>query len=54
MGFAAMFFVLKTSLRIMGQAGLAALAAAAALLISGIAFVVTMLIAAPLKKLQAP
>ena len=49
-----MFAVLKISLRIMGQAALAACAAAAALTISGLAFVVTLLIAAPLKKLQAP
>ena len=49
-----MFAVLKISLRIMGQAALAALAAAAALVISGIAFAVTILIAAPLKKLQQP
>ena len=49
-----MFAVLKISLRIMGQAGLAAVAAAAAIVISGLAFVVTLLIAAPLKKLQTP
>jgi hypothetical protein len=49
-----MFAVLKISLRIMGQAALAAAAAAAAIAVSGLAFVVTLLIAAPLKKLQAP
>jgi hypothetical protein len=49
-----MFAVLRISLRIMGQAALAAAAAAAAIVISGLAFVVTILIAAPLKKLQQP
>ena len=49
-----MFAVLKISLRIMGHAALAAAAAAAAIVISGLAFGVTILIAAPLKKLQAP
>ncbi len=49
-----MFSVLKISLRIMGQAGLAAAAAAASLLISGLAFIVTLIVAAPLKKLQQP
>lgn len=49
-----MFAVLKISIRIMGQAALAAAAAAVALMISGLAFVLTILIAAPLKRLQAP
>ena len=49
-----MFALLRISLRIMGQAALVAAAASAALVISGLAFVVTLLIAAPLKKLQAP
>lgn len=49
-----MFAVLSISLRIMGQAALAAAAAAAAIVISGLAFVVTLLIAAPLKRFQAP
>ncbi len=48
-----MFAILRISLSIMGQAALAAAAAAAVLVISGIAFVLTILIAVPLKKLQA-
>jgi hypothetical protein len=49
-----MFSVLKISLRIMGQAALTAATAAAALLVSGLAFAVMSIVVDPIRKLQQP